>query len=189
VGSDDLSFLSRYDGLQAFRLTPLGAYLLGLETRLPAAAVASSVALSFSPGAAGRMSCKVRSRPRSRCCSTTGPSRSRGSWRLDREKSLSAIEKGHDIAELKGFLESTGGQPLPAPVDSFIDFCERNGKALKTLGSAVLIECRDPEIADEIAGRRETAARCVCAPGQKRSQCVRSSWTSFARRFACSASG
>jgi hypothetical protein len=86
-----------------------------------------------------------------------------GTWRLDREKSLSAIEKGHDIAELKGFLESTGGLPLPAPVESFIGLCEHNGKALKTLGSALLIECRDAETAAEIAGRPETSSLCLRA--------------------------
>ena len=86
-----------------------------------------------------------------------------GTWRLDREKSLSAIEKGHDIGELKGFLESTGGLPLPAPVESFIGLCEHNGKALKTLGSAQLIECRDPETAAEIAGRPETSSLCLRA--------------------------
>ena len=80
-----------------------------------------------------------------------------------RQKSLSAIEKGHDIGELKGFLESTGGLPLPAPVETFIGLCEQNGKALKTLGSALLIECRDADTAERIAGHRETGTLCLRA--------------------------
>ena len=36
-GTDDLSFLSRYDGLSAFRLTPLGAFCLGTTDEHPGA--------------------------------------------------------------------------------------------------------------------------------------------------------
>ena len=31
-GTDELAFFSRYDGLMYFRLTPLGAYCLGVES-------------------------------------------------------------------------------------------------------------------------------------------------------------
>ena len=86
-----------------------------------------------------------------------------GSWRLDRERALSAIEKGYDIAELRSFLESRDEMPLPEPVDAFIRQCERNGKALKTVGSAVLIECRDDETAAAIAGHKETGHLCLRA--------------------------
>jgi hypothetical protein len=54
-----------------------------------------------------------------------------GCWQLDRQKTLSAIEKGRDIAELQHFLESCDDMPLPDPVAAFIKNCQRNGKALK----------------------------------------------------------
>ncbi len=38
-GADDYAFLSRYDGLQAFRITPLGAFCLGLADSYTAAPV------------------------------------------------------------------------------------------------------------------------------------------------------
>ena len=79
------------------------------------------------------------------------------------ENSLAAIERGHDIAELKGFLESTGGSPLPEPIESFIALCEHNGKALKTLCSALLIERRDAETAAPIAARPGTSSLCLRA--------------------------
>lgn len=86
-----------------------------------------------------------------------------GSWRLDRERALSAIEKGHDIAELRSFLESRDDNLLPESVESFIRQCERNGKALKRAGNAVLVECRDNETTDAIAGHRETGSLCMRA--------------------------
>ena len=86
-----------------------------------------------------------------------------GSWRLDREKALSAIEKGYAIAELQGFLESRDDMPLPPTVETFIRQCERNGKALRMVGSAVLIECRDDETAEAIAAHKETRALCLRA--------------------------
>jgi hypothetical protein len=48
-GADDLEFLSRYDGLRDFRITPLGAYVLGLDDAYKPVAVASSLALSVLP--------------------------------------------------------------------------------------------------------------------------------------------
>ena len=162
-GADDLAFLSRYDGLSAFRVTPLGAYLLGREAAYQPAAVASSVALSFAPGLHVDVVRGVLAAEETLLLDNWAVPVQAGTWRLDREKSLSAIEKGHDIGELKGFLESTGGLPLPAPVESFIGLCEHNGKALKTLGSALLIECRDADTAEQIAGRRETGSLCLRA--------------------------
>lgn len=48
-GTDDLDFLSRYDGLSSFRLTPLGAYVLGLDAAYEPLAVPGNVALSVLP--------------------------------------------------------------------------------------------------------------------------------------------
>jgi hypothetical protein len=86
-----------------------------------------------------------------------------GSWRLDGEKALNAIEIGHDIGELQNLLESRDDQPLPQTVESFIRQCTNNGKALKAVGSAVLIECINAEIADAIALHKETGPLCLRA--------------------------
>jgi hypothetical protein len=162
-GADDLSFLSRYDGLQNFRLTPLGAYVLDLDARYQPLAILSNATLSVSPSLQVNVLQGALAAEETLLLESWAVPELAGSWRLDQEKALIAIEKGHEIATLKDFLERTSGQPLPEAATSFLDFCERNGKALKTIGNAVLIECRDPEIANEIAGRRETAALCLRA--------------------------
>ena len=162
-GADELSFLSRYDGLRALRLTPLGSYVLGIDADYRPPAIPSNVALSVLPSLQVNVVRGALSAEEALLLENWAEPMESGSWRLDREKSLSAIEKGHDIAELKGFLESRDDMPLPEPVESLIGHCERNGKALKTLASAVLIECRDNETAETIAGHKETEALCLRA--------------------------
>jgi hypothetical protein len=85
------------------------------------------------------------------------------SWRLDRQVAVGAIEKGHDIAELRAFLQTREDQPLPETVESFIKTTEKQGKALKILGTALLIDCENAEIASMIATRKETAGLCLRA--------------------------
>jgi hypothetical protein len=161
-GADDLEFLSRYDGLREFRLTALGAYVLGMEDSYQPVAVPSSLALSVLPS----LQVKVLR-------GTIGAEEAllldnwaepvEGGWRLNREKALAAIEKGYAIAELRAFLESRDDMPLPETVDTFIRHCERNGKALKLSANAVLIECQDEEIAQRIAQHKETVTLCARA--------------------------
>lgn len=162
-GTDDLVFLSRYDGMRAFRLTPLGAYVLGLEAAYRPIAIPSNLALSVLPSLLVNVVRGAIGAEEALLLENWAEPVQAGSWRLDRERALSAIEKGYEIAELRGFLESREDMPLPESVDSFIRQCERNGKALKTAGNAVLIECRDNETAEAIAGHRETGHLCLRA--------------------------
>ena len=161
-----MTFLSRYDGLSGFRLTPLGAYVLGLDASYRPVAIPSNVALSVLPSLQVNVLRGALGTEETLLLDNWAEPVQAGSWRLDREKALSAIEKGHDIAELRSFLESRDDNLLPESVASFIRQCERNGKALKRVGNAVLIECRDNETAEAIAGHRETEALCMRA-GQK----------------------
>jgi hypothetical protein len=85
------------------------------------------------------------------------------SWRLDRQKALRAIEKGHDIAELRAFLQVREEQPLPETVESFMKTVQKQGRALKPVGTALLIHCEDAETAAMIATHKETAGLCLRA--------------------------
>jgi hypothetical protein len=48
-------------------------------------------------------------------------------------------------------------------VESFIKTTERQGKALKISGTALLIDCESAEIAASIATHKETASLCLRA--------------------------
>ena len=84
-------------------------------------------------------------------------------WRLDREKTMLAVERGQDTAQLAAFLQSRDSQPLPVQVESFLRTCNKQGKAMRVLGASVLIECTDANTADLIAGHKDTAALCMRA--------------------------
>lgn len=162
-GADELQFLSRYDGLAYFRITPLGAYCLGSSLTFESAAPQSTVRLAVLPslqvnvvdGEAGAEEAltleawSVQETPRS--------------WRLDRHKAIEAMEQGRNIDDLRVFLQARDEQPLPETVESFIATCRTNGKAMKVAGSALLIECADEEIATLVAGHKLNTGLCMRA--------------------------
>ena len=162
-GADDLDFLSRYDGLDSFRITALGAYVLGLRDTYQPVVQASNIALSIMPSLQIHVVNGTLRAEDAMLLDTWAEPVQPGSWQLDRQKSLAAIEKGHDIGALKHFLESHDDLPLPELVGSFLQRCAHDGQALKTGASAVLIECRDAETADTVATHKETSALCLRA--------------------------
>lgn len=161
-GTDDLQFLSRYDGLIYFRLTPLGAYCLGLSEDYVAAPIQSSVRLSVLPGLQVNIMGGELAAEESLTLDTWAVQMGEG-WRLDRQNALAAIEKGHDVAELREFLQTRDDQPLPETVEAFIKTCQKHGTALKIAGTALLIECQEAETAATIATHKETAGLCLRA--------------------------
>lgn len=162
-GADDLEFLSRYDGLAYFRLTALGAYCLGVADKYTTAPVRAHAGLSVLPSlhihaAGGRLSPDEEL-----LLDLWAEKETQASWRLDRQKALQATEKGHDITELRAFLQAREEQPLPETVELFVKTVQRQGRALKRVGTALLIHCEDAEIVASIAMHKETAALCLRA--------------------------
>lgn len=165
-GTDDLAFFSRYDGLRHIRLTPLGAYILGQTNEYQPSVITSELTLSILPSLQIKVTQGDPSPEEALLFDNWAEPITPGIWRLNREKALTAIEKGFDIGELRSFLERDDDMPLPETVYGFIRQCELNGKALKLSGNAVLVECRDAETAAAIATHKETSALCL-ATGKK----------------------
>lgn len=162
-GTDDLQFLSRYDGLIYFRLTPWGAYCLGVSDDYTPAPIQPTVRLSVLPSLQVHVVGGNLSAEELLTLDTWAERATDKSWRLDRQKAVGSIEKGHDIAELRAFLQAREEQPLPETVESFMKTTQKQGKALKIKGTALLIDCEDAEIADVIATRKETTGLCLRA--------------------------
>ena len=160
-GTDDLEFLSRYDGLIYFRVTPLGAWCLGSVEDYTPAPIQPSVSLSVLPSLQVNVVGGNLSTEESLTLDTWAVESTDKSWRLDRQKAVGAIEKGRDIAELRAFLQAREDQPLPETVESFIKTTGKQGKALKVSGTALLIDCENAEIAAVIATHKETASLCL----------------------------
>jgi hypothetical protein len=162
-GTDELQFLSRYDGLLYFRLNPLGAYCMGLTDHYAPSRVETRAALTVLPSLQINVAGVALSPDEALLLETWAERESDEVWRLDRDKALSAVEGGHQIAELREFLQARDEQPLPETVEGFIVTTERQARALKNTGAALLIECVDAELAELIATHERTKKLCLRA--------------------------
>ncbi len=159
-GADDLAFLSRYDGLAFFRITPLGAYCLGANESYACATPPSEARLSVLPSLQvtvvdGEPSAEEALTLDAWCVQETPRS-----WRLDRHKAIAAIGRGHSVEDLRAFLQSRDEQPLPETAESFITTCRKNSNAMKVIGTTLLIECKDEPTAEFVAGHKLNTGLC-----------------------------
>ena len=95
MGSDDLLYLSRYDGLHHFRLNALGAYCLGIAEAYEASTPASRAALTLYPDLSIHADTPLSPDERT-LLETYAAVEADGVWRLDLDRALAAIEVGHD---------------------------------------------------------------------------------------------
>ncbi|WP_244100194.1 hypothetical protein [Burkholderia anthina] len=162
-GTDDLEYLSRYDGLMYFRISSLGAYCLGLSDEYVPPPVVPSVKLAVLPSLQVNVVDGRLSIDETLALATWAEELTENRWRLDRQRAVGAIEKGLDIGELRLFLEAREDQPLPETVESFLKAAEQQGKALKVLGTALLIDCENEKIASMVAEAKEARGLCLRA--------------------------
>ena len=161
-GADDLEFLSRYDGLEYFRLNPLGAYCVGQTDEYEPGSPPIRTALTLYTDL--RVESATPLPPEELVVlETYARVESDGVWRLDLTRALTAVESGQDVTQLREFLDARDDQPLPEKVEGFIRSVELGARALKRKGPALLIECADKEIAERIAADRRAAKYCVRA--------------------------
>ena len=160
-GTDDLEYLSRYDGLHAVRLNALGAYALGLTDRYEPPAGADTVQQTLKvlpnldivvtgelPPADKLMLDAYAARTADRI------------WTLREATLLAALDVGRDLDQLRQFLTARATHDLPIAVTTlFADVATRAGR-LRNLGIVRLIECADPALATLIAGDRRLRGKC-----------------------------
>jgi hypothetical protein len=159
-GSDDLDFLSRYDGLLYFRLTALGAFCLGMSKEYKCESLAATARLNVMPSLQITIMDEELAPHSALLLDAYAEKDSARTWRLAKHKALTAIEEGHQISELRKFLESGDEQPLPQTVEAFIQNTSKNATALKEGGLAVVIECADVKTADTIEKHKCTKDLC-----------------------------
>ncbi|MBS2009888.1 MAG: hypothetical protein JST01_22755 [Cyanobacteria bacterium SZAS TMP-1] len=158
-GTDNLKYLSRYDGLLYFRLNALGAYCLGLTNDYEASAT-EAVKLSVIPSMQISILEDSVSPQAALLLDAYAERESPKTWRLAKHKALAAIEEGHQISQLHDFLKAGDEQPLPETVEAFIRNADKGARALKNVGLALLIECVDAKTADAIAEHKCTKEIC-----------------------------
>jgi len=161
-GTDDLEFLSRYDGLTHIRLNPLGVWCLGLaeeyvpsipERRELLTILPNRDVVATEPLAPGdRLALE-------RFAAQTGDN----VWRIDQERILAAIEAGASAGEFEEFLTHNSAEPLPQTVAVlFRDLADRATR-LTDCGPARLIKVKDIPTAHLLANEPSLRRHCKLA--------------------------
>jgi hypothetical protein len=83
-----------------------------------------------------------------------------GLWVLHESRTIKSVEKGARVAEFRAFLAALDSQPLPETVEGFLAAVEQRGSACVCKGTALLIECLSPQIAETIAQNSQTGKLC-----------------------------
>lgn len=165
-GADDLEFFSRYDGLLYFRLTPLGAYCLDLTDKYVPTQATARATISVLPSLKISVTGEALLPEEMLLLESYTEKESASVWHLDRARTMAALENGHQIAELREFLQARDEQPLPETVEAYLQEAERNAERLRDRGPAVLVECTDAALAEELAQHEKTKSLCLRA-GEK----------------------
>ncbi len=162
-GTDDLPFFSRYDGLIYFRLTPLGAYCLGVESDYQPAPVEVKPVLQVLENLEIEAAGSELDLSDRLALDTYAVAVSDLVWRLEAAKLLAAIEAGARIEEIREFLAARGGPALPETVVRLLDDVAERTTKFQDRGLARLIECADATLAATIANDARIRKHCLRA--------------------------
>ena len=179
-GSDDLPFFSRYDGLFYFRLTPLGAYCLGMESDYRTQAVEAKPVLRVLPNLEIAATGSELEHSDRLALNAYAIPISDFVWRLEAGALLAAIEAGRQVEEIREFLLARSGEPIPETVVRLLNDVAARTTKLHDRGLARLIECADPALAALIANDTRTRKLCMRA-GEKHLVVAASSESAFRR--------
>ncbi|MCF8106726.1 MAG: hypothetical protein K9K64_14685 [Desulfohalobiaceae bacterium] len=160
-GGDDLSCLSRYDGLLALRLTRLGAWILGQASKYVPARPAGF--LEVSPELEIRVR-EPRKNPQVKTLLERFSLQAEdGLFRLDAGRALQAVEQGMAPAEMRNFLQDNSDQDLPGQVTAFFDQIKQRASLFRISGQATLVECSDPNVLQSVLEDPEMRKLCLQA--------------------------
>lgn len=162
-GADDLSCISRYDGLHAIRLTALGAWVLGQRDTYvpdmhqePSLTIADDMTISFLPSVGTSSSDELFL---NRCFDQTF----HHVWRIALPKLLEAVEEGVDIDQVINFLQERSEGAFPPSVQDFFDTVLSRLTKVRDRGEARLIECADVQTAHLILSEKHLQGICFLA--------------------------
>ena len=147
----DMECLSRYDGLRYFRLTPLGAYVLGLTDDYKSAETATTKTV-LTIHRQGRIVFDSRPTPwEQRFLSLYANQDKDNVWQLSQRKIMETLQIGGSTDELKTFLQAREEQPfLPEDCEGILKKAANNIDGVKIKEEALVISCKNKEIVEFI---------------------------------------
>ena len=145
----DDDYLSQYDGLKYFRINNLGAFLLGQAEEYISAAPDVPPLFTISANQTVTLSSPDQLTPNDQfLLEQVAVSRSKGRYKLDTQRLLTALEEGADLTQLTEFLTTRHAGPFPEAVVAWLETAEQNSRAFNVSGQALLVKARSPELAE-----------------------------------------
>lgn len=157
---------SRYDGLQYFRLTPLGAYLTGrTDEYVPVERAAQQLSeVDFSGGLLLSLRRPATFNPNDRAMLDRIAERVTDVvYRLDGKRAIEASEKGLKLEDALHFLQRKAGMEAPAEVRAFFERLKKRSQVLARKHDAVLYQVKDIELMKTLLKDDELGELCVLA--------------------------
>ena len=161
--ADDLGYLSRYDGLLAFRVNSLGAWCLELAEHYEPPAQTVTRVLRVLPNLEVVAVEPPLSAADRLVLERFAEQASENVWKLTNAKLLPLLEEGGSLDQLAEFLTARSGEELPHTVQVFLDDLRERAGMLRDLGAARLIECRDAALARMLAADPQLRDKCQLA--------------------------
>jgi len=159
-GADWMDALSRYDGLQAIRLTALGRYALGLSsTYQPPAAPCEGAELKVLSNL-DIVATGTPTKADELLLSAYAERTADRVWAVSAKSLLGALDAGRDPVEFATFLAARADTGLPGTLQTLLDDVAHRAGRLTDLGHARVIECADPAVAALIANDRTLRGLC-----------------------------
>jgi hypothetical protein len=159
-GTEEMEYLSRYDGLRAIRINALGAYVLGLAEYTAPETATTTASIEVLPNhdiiALGELPSGD-----TMTLSAFADQSAEQVWSLSMGSLLTGIANGRRIDELLQVLNHASDQALPETVRTLISDASARAAALTDRGMVRLVECADAETANLIAGDRRTHRLCT----------------------------
>lgn len=155
--------LGQYDGLVAFRVNALGAYLLGLRSQYEASPVAVEPTLRVLPNLEIVLAGPPLSSTESLLLETYTKPTSDRVWTLDRGKLLAAVDSGQPLDDFRDYLRRASVGEIPATVEQLLDDISQRSQQLTDLGLVRYVECADATLAMQIAHDSRTKKYCQLA--------------------------
>jgi hypothetical protein len=164
-------YLSLYDGLRYFRVNDLGAYLFGQAGEYRPAAPLQAGLFTISPELDLSLTRLGDLTPNDEhLLNLLAVPLGQGRYRLETQLLLSAVETGHDWAELADFLSSRHHGPLPPAVTSWLARLQAKSRAFKNGGPALLVKVDDETLLEMVLA--DPTLQKLCSPLDRRTLVV-----------------
>ncbi len=155
-GADDLSALSRYDGLKYFRLTALGEWILGIKNSYEIKNPKSKTKFKFLPNLELALTTQTVAPSDKLIVNRLCDQNSDNLWTLSKIKILNLLEQGVPLEDIESQLTAlSDDQNFPPIFRTFFEDLKKKNGQLSKRGSYILIECQDAHIALLLANDRE----------------------------------